>query len=1043
MSWRAKGRPACGRVLLSLLLAGLILLSLTVTVRAAEEPEEERYSPVLYDVHAGMPFSEAQAVAQTPDGFIYVGCYGGLLRYDGQEFSRYDDILGVKDLLADSRGRLWIAADGLLCLEKEALRRFGAEDGLPAGTVNSITEDSRGTVWVATSSGLAFLSGDGFARLADERLASVSIESVCASGGDVVYGCTEEGGVFAVRDGVVAAFLPGSAFPEGVSFVYPDPDSPGAVYLATLGSVIYHGRLDAPPEAMTRIDVPELSCFNVLTKAEGRLWAGADNGIAWIDALGQAHVLDPVPLTSTVHDILRDAEGNFWFASTHQGLMKLAPNIFTDISGSSDMGVRVVNSTWKKDGLLYVATDTGLVVLDENYKTVQTPVSELLATARVRAIKEDREGCLWFCSFDANALVRLSENGEIRVWNKDNSLATNYVRTAFERADGTLVVSESGALDFFRDGELSASIMSSQDFNGSGVLSIGESDDGTLYLGTNWDGVYVVCDGEAKPFDGPCDLTSSVILQLKNDPGRDVVWVLSSDAVATLADGEIRIKQGFPQAHFYDLLFAPDGGVWLLGANGIYFIDAANVDGEGTAEYTFFSVATGLTHMTTANSRSYVSPEGDAYVACTDGILGLNVSRQSNDHAKLMFTVPCIEADGVRILPDGDGAFSVPGRTKKLTVRAYALSYALGDPELSYCLEGFDDEAETVNRSGLRPVTYTNLPGGAYRFVMQKQGADPGEAPFAVTILKEKQLTERVGFYIGAVVTLIAVAAGIALLLLRTQARKAAKQREKDRIAKELDMAAEIQLSMLPGEFPAFPERKEFDLLASMDPAKEVGGDFYDFFLVDEDHLALVTADVSGKGVPAALFMMIAKTLLKNSAQPGFSPAAVLEEVNAQVCEGNDNGMFVTVWLGVLELSTGRLVWADAGHEKPILFHDGAWSFLQKHNGIALGMMDPELLALDDDPAFVDQELSLAPGDVIFQYTDGVTEATDAKECLFGEERLLAALNDSQTEAPEALLPYLRGKIDAFVKDAPQFDDITMLALRYHGRGNEGEDRDA
>ncbi len=1042
MNWSAKGKRAGGRVLL-LLLAGLLLLALAAPARASgEEAEVENYTPVLYDVHSGMPFSEARAVAQTPDGFLYVGCYGGLLRYDGREFYRYDDVLGVRDLLADSRGRLWVAADGLRLLEQGELRRFGMAEGLPSETVNSLTEDSRGTIWAATSAGLAFVSREGAVGLAEDERLSAAVESVCALGGDRVYGCTKAGDVFVLENGAVEVYLPASSFPEGVSCVYPDPDSPGEAYLATLGSAVYHGRLDAPLSALERISIPGLTRLNVLYKAEERLWAGADNGIAWIDAEGQAHVLDHIPLTSTVHGILCDREGDLWFASTRQGLMKLAPNIFTDISGSSDMGERVVNSTWKKDGLLYVATDTGLVVLDESGHTAHTPVSELLSAARVRAVKEDREGSLWFCCFDANALVRLSKDGEIRVWNRDNGLAANYVRTVFERADGTLAVLESVALDLIRDGEIAMRIDGSRGFPGSGVLSVGESDDGTLYLGTNGDGVYVVRDGQAQPFEGPCDVASGVILQLKNDPGRDIVWVLSSNAVAALADGEIRIRRDFPQAHIYDMLFAPDGGLWLLGANGVYYIDGASVENEGGADYLFYSASTGLTHMTTANSRSYVSPEGDAYIACTDGILGMNVSRKSNDHIDLMFTVPWLEADGARILPGEDGGFTVPGRTKRLTVCCYALSYALGDPELSYCLEGFDKGSETVTRSGLRQVTYTNLPGGTYRFVMQRAGTDGGEGTYAVTITKETRLTERAGFHAGVLAALVALAAGITLLLLRRQAVKAAWERVKERIAKELETAAGIQLSMLPGSFPAFPEREEFDLLASMDPAKEVGGDFYDFFLADEDHLVLTAADVSGKGVPAALFMMIAKTLLKNSAKPGFSPAAVLEEVNAQLCEDNGNGMFVTVWLGVLELSTGRLVWADAGHEKPVLFHGGSWSFLKKHNGVALGMMDPELLAMDDEPAFVDQELCLAPGDAIFQYTDGVTEATDAKERLFGEERLLEALNEARTETPEVLLPYLRGQIDAFVKDAPQFDDITMLALLYRGqgRGTEGQD---
>ena len=257
---------------------------------------------------------------------------------------------------------------------------------------------------------------------------------------------------------------------------------------------------------------------------------------------------------------------------------------------------------------------------------------------------------------------------------------------------------------------------------------------------------------------------------------------------------------------------------------------------------------------------------------------------------------------------------------------------------------------------------------------------------------------------------------------------------EKERIATELNLAANIQAHMLPTTFPAFPDRREFDIYASMTPAKEVGGDFYDFFMVDEDHLALVMADVSGKGVPAALFMMASRTMLKGTTQAGLDPAAVLDWVNGQICENNPDCMFVTVWLGILEISTGLLTWADAGHERLMLWQDGAWKCLPKKSGVALGALEPELLALKPGPTFRNHELVLKPGDAVFQYTDGVTEAmTEARE-QFGMDRLTEALSGAGTVKPDELLPHVREKIDAFVQGAPQFDDITMLSLLYHGK---------
>ena len=257
---------------------------------------------------------------------------------------------------------------------------------------------------------------------------------------------------------------------------------------------------------------------------------------------------------------------------------------------------------------------------------------------------------------------------------------------------------------------------------------------------------------------------------------------------------------------------------------------------------------------------------------------------------------------------------------------------------------------------------------------------------------------------------------------------------ENERIETELNMAAAIQTNLLPREYPAFPDRSEFEICAMMEPAKEVGGDFYDYFMVDEDHLAMVVADTSGKGVPAALFSMIAKTLLKMCTQTRISPERVLAEVNAALCENNEEEMFVTVWLGVLEISTGELTYADAGHERLLLYQNGTWRILPKAGGIALAALTPEDLEFVDDAANShNQTIRLNPGDAIFQYTDGVTEAATADRTLFGEERLLEAANSAPSAKPEEFLPYIRARLAAFVQGAPQTDDITMLGVQFNG----------
>ena len=259
---------------------------------------------------------------------------------------------------------------------------------------------------------------------------------------------------------------------------------------------------------------------------------------------------------------------------------------------------------------------------------------------------------------------------------------------------------------------------------------------------------------------------------------------------------------------------------------------------------------------------------------------------------------------------------------------------------------------------------------------------------------------------------------------------------DRQRIATELNVANTIQSSMLPRIFPYAPDRREFSIYATMQPAKSVGGDFYDFYILHGPektgtHLAFVVADVSGKGIPAALFMVITQSLLKTRALQGETPAQILARVNDQLCENNDAGMFVTAYMGLLELSTGKLLVANAGHNPPLLRHRGGqYEWLRQKGGFVLAGLE--------HMRYADVEMQLKPGDRLFLYTDGVTEMLNPEQALYGEDRLLDALNASDAEPRDvmSLLPYLRASVDRFADGADQADDVTMLALDWYGQGS-------
>ena len=258
--------------------------------------------------------------------------------------------------------------------------------------------------------------------------------------------------------------------------------------------------------------------------------------------------------------------------------------------------------------------------------------------------------------------------------------------------------------------------------------------------------------------------------------------------------------------------------------------------------------------------------------------------------------------------------------------------------------------------------------------------------------------------------------------------------KDKERIGTELALATKIQASMLPHIFPPFPERKEFDIYAMMDPAREVGGDFYDYYLIDEDHLCLVVADVSGKGIPAALFMMISKTILQSCAMLGKSPAEVLDKTNVALCSNNQVEMFVTVWIGIIKISTGVLTAASAGHEYPVIKRvDGSFELYKDKHSLAVGAME--------DTVYHEYEIKLNKGDKLFLYTDGVPEATDAEDRMFGTQRMLDALNKEPDADPKHLLNNVKNAVGEFVNKAEQFDDLTMLGFEYRGSDDDNESK--
>ena len=1013
------------------------------------------YSVLVYDNKSGMSTSEANAMARTQDGSIWIGSYSGLIHYDGKTFERLDSTDGIAcvvSLFTDSKDRLWIGTNdsGIALMERDGFRFWGKAEGMRSASVRSIAEDTEGRIYAATTEGLVVINQDmNLVSFDDPRVDEVNMRELRMSNDGIVYGLTKEGDIFTIENGRISFYLSHEDIRvRNIKAILPDPENPGNLYLGTNGSEVYYGNLKENFSVMGFKNIAPLSSMESFEYIDGRLWFCTSKGIGILDG---DNFFRPrgIPLNNSVGNMMVDYQGNMWFTSTRQGLMKIVPNQFSNLFERYDLSETVVNTTCLYGPQLFIGTDNGLRVIDPRglistlkLETAQTAsgrslkttnLMEMLEGCRIRSIIEDSKGRLWISTWLSHGLLCYT-SGSVTAYTVEDGMLSDRIRAVYECRDGSILVALNGGVNVIRDGRVIASYDEKDGIVNTDILTAAEGKDGELILGSDGGGIYIIDETGTRNIGLEEGLPSEIVMRIKYDPKRDIYWIVMSNGIAWMdSDYRITAVHNFPYSNNFDLYESNKGDMWVLSSNGIYVVPIQELLENGNIEAVHYSLSNGLPCIATANSYSELTDEGDLYIAGSTGVAKVNIEQTYDNEVELKLDVPYIEADGMRVYPDDNGAFTIDSHVRKLTIYGYVYNYSLIDPQVSYRLDGFDEKSITVNRDDLGPVAYTNLSGGTYHFEMRLMDSMGVDEELSVRITKTKAFYEQTWFYfLISLVTLIVLVECVQLYVrmrMRILEKKHREEAEKERIGTELKTAAQIQESMLPNRFPAFPDRKEFDIYATMEPAREVGGDFYDFFLIDEDHLGIVIADVSGKGIPAALVMMITKTILQNCAMRGISAGEILAKTNESICSNNEMEMFITAWVGILHISTGVLTAANAGHEYPAVYYEkeGSFSLLKDKHGLVLGGIE--------GTRYKEYELMLKPGDKLFVYTDGVPEATSADDELFGTERMIDALNSHPREKPEEILSNVRKAVGGFVGSAEQFDDMTMLCLQYKGPG--------
>ena len=847
--------------------------SQTITVDPTGEARNgEGYSAVLYDITNGLPTSDANAIAMTSDGCIWIGSYSGLLRYDGNSFERLDSTTGIASvvsLFVDSKDRLWIGTNdsGAAVLEKGEFRYFKVGDGLGSASVRSITEDPTGNIYIATTEGISYVdSAMALHPIEDPQVGGAYIRSLRLGCDGALYGVTMEGTVFVLKDcQVTEAYDATQLGITDARAICPDPDRAGFLYIGTIGSKLYYGRLDNGFTIEKKIDIGKLECINAINCVDGAPWICTDKGIGFYKR-DDFTPISNVPMTTSVECMCVDYQGNLWFTSSQQGVMKIVSNHFTDLFEKYHLSDEVVYSTCVAQSTLLIGTkNDGLIAIRNGKRmdniTVTSAVSPsgeqyddkdlltILQDSKIRSIIRDSKERIWISTFGEAGLVRY-DYGKVLRFTLADGLPSDRVRAVFERSDGSFLVACTGGVAVIENDKVTKTYTETDGITNSEVLTVAETENGEILAGTDGGGLFVIGDEGVTHLGTDEGLSSEVIMRVKKDATRDLYWIVTSNSIAYMdADYTIHTIRNFPYPNNFDLYQNSRDEMWILSSSGIYIVPTEELIRNEEINPRFYGRENGLTRIATSNSYSELTDNGDLYIAGSSGVARVNIEEPFEDVGSIRMDVPFVEVDGERYYPEDDGSFMVPASTDKLTIHGYIYHYSLSEPEVIYSLDGFDKTPSVTERSDFGPINYTNLPGGTYHFTMRLANEEGQSSQMiSVKIVKQKALYEKLWFQILCMVLGAALLCCLVIWLIRIRTRKYLKKQEEDKMLIRMIVEAFAKVIDMKDEYTNGHSTRVADYTVML--ARELG---YDEETLEKWHNIALLHDIGKVSVPQAV----------------------------------------------------------------------------------------------------------------------------------------------------------------------------------------------
>ncbi len=737
-----------------MLIGAAIIATATCGIDAKASNLNADFSPVVYDTDEGLATIEINALAQTRDGYVWAGTYAGLYRCDGSRFEEIildDKISNVMELYEDSKGNLWIGTNdcGIVRydIETRDVKIYDLTAGGASNSIRAICEDNLGNIYVGTSTKLCMIDDKGNLHVfKEEQIYGVISMS---SRDDILAGVTNSGDLFFIRNKSIIGKAQNDE--DSVYYAAVAAGDNGLFMVGTSENSIYQVRMEDDQIIIGhKYLVGDSKYFNEIVYSEenGGYFYCCESGKGFITDEGARTDINTDGVNNSVSDVMTDYQGNIWFSSNKQGIVRYCKNPFQDIFARAKVDADVANSLLIKNRFLYVGTNTGLITIDlKTYYSVPIDHPELFDNVRVRDIMEDSKGNLWVSTYGKNGLVELKDDGNVVCYNEisKNTLGGRF-RLSTELSDGTIVASTSTGLSFIKD-EHVIRTMGEKEGITTQVLTMVEDKDGEILAGTDGDGIYRIKNGEIiGKYAENSGMDSLVVLRIVPCGDDDYIFV-TSNALYYFKNDEITKLNNFPYRNNYDIFFTDDGDAWISSSAGMFVVNKKELIENGEYNYSVLNKSRGLYSSLTANSKSAFDGSY-LYLCCSDGVRRIPVDNDDFFNNDYDIRIANLFAGDHLVEPDSDGTYVIEATSGIIRFDVAVLNFTLSNPLLHIYLEGAEDNGIICLQKDMQSLSYLNLPYGEYKLHVDVMGVDGDEVIRCETfnIVKESQIFERLYF---------------------------------------------------------------------------------------------------------------------------------------------------------------------------------------------------------------------------------------------------------------------------------------------------------